>query len=152
MLARVFAEISRVLRPDGKATVVFHAAKAVVWRALMQAYTDAGFGVTLSSVLNKLQDSFKQVISTVSVKGDPLLLLERVANQSPSAAVLSEDESLRIIDELIRRSAESSEEVGEQSVERLYSRYVSRCLEMGMGVSMNADTFYAECRALAVAR
>ncbi len=82
MMCSVFSEIARVLKDHGKATVVFHSAEAVVWRALTKAYQDAGLTVKASSVLDKLQASFKQVVSTVSVKGDPLLLLAKEAKRS----------------------------------------------------------------------
>ncbi len=75
MMENVFTEIGRVLKAEGLATVVFHSAHSEVWRALAQAYTNAGFTVEATSVLDKIQASFKQVVSTVAVKGDPLLLL-----------------------------------------------------------------------------
>jgi adenine-specific DNA methylase len=75
LMGKVFVEMSRVLKPEGLATVVFHSASSSVWRALSAAYGSAGFRVRATSVLDKLQASFKQVVSTVSVKGDPVILL-----------------------------------------------------------------------------
>jgi len=77
MMVAVFAELNRVLRRNGKATVAFHSAKASIWHALTKAYSNAGFSVKASSILDKLQTSFKQTVSEVSVKGDPLFLLDR---------------------------------------------------------------------------
>src|SRR5439155_11892662 len=77
MMATVFAELGRVLKRSGNATIAFHSAKASIWNALTKAYTDAGFAVRASSILDKLQTSFKQTVSEVSVKGDPLFLLDR---------------------------------------------------------------------------
>lgn len=145
MMKSVFNEINRVLKPDGKVTVVFHSAKAEVWSALMNAYSDAGFKIETTSILNKLQSSFKQVVSTVSVKGDPLLLLSKNKSDygSQNDTFTSTDD---IFQEVIEKARESDDK-NERSVQRLYSRYVSRCLELGVSVSLNADIFYKKIRA-----
>lgn len=147
LMARVFAEISRVLASDGKATVVFHSSKAAVWRALMRAYQDAGLTIKVSSVLDKVQTSFKQTVSTVSVKGDPLLLLGK--NGSRKAALRSvEGESKAIINSLLSKARRLEAHHEERTVERLYSRYVSRCLERGVSAILNAEPFYSHVRSL----
>lgn len=137
MMARVFREVSRVLKPGGRATVVFHSAKASVWQSLAEAYLSAGLSVRATSVLDKIQASFKQVVSTVSVKGDPLLLLAK-GNPKGCAALSSTAEE--VADEILRsaRTAKSSE----RDPQRLYSRFVSRCLEIGVSVHMGAKEFY----------
>lgn len=133
MMGDVFQEMARVLKADGMATVVFHSAHSNVWRALVQAYATAGFAVEATNVLDKIQASFKQIVSTVSVKGDPLLLLsKRVAERS---SVIS---NLSIAAEVIR-SAPNGAKLDPQ---RLYSQFVGRCLELGMSVDMGAKTFY----------
>ncbi|GFZ63058.1 hypothetical protein PSE10B_56280 [Pseudomonas amygdali pv. eriobotryae] len=133
MMGDVFQEMARVLKTDGMATVVFHSAHTNVWRALVQAYATAGFAVEATNVLDKIQASFKQIVSTVSVKGDPLLLLsKRVAERSSAIP------SLSIAAEVIR-SAPNGAKLDPQ---RLYSQFVGRCLELGMRVDMGAKTFY----------
>lgn len=145
LMGSVFAEIKRVLKDEGKATVVFHSAKAAVWRALAEAYTRAGLVVKASSVLDKLQVSFKQVVSSVSVKGDPLLLLAK--EQCPPVELsLRADGSEPLMKEVLGRAALEIEESKERTAERLYSRYVSRCLETGIPVTMNAASFYDQVR------
>lgn len=138
MMASVFKDISRVLKPEGLATVVFHSAHSEVWRALAQAYAGAGFTVEATSVLDKIQASFKQVVSTVSVKGDPLLLLSK---RSPDRVVGKT--SATIAEEVIR-DADSSSLVDPQL---LYSRFVGKCLQLGSDVEMDARAFYALARA-----
>ena len=137
MMARVFGEVARVLKPCGKATVVFHSAKASVWQALAEAYLSAGLSVRATSVLDKIQASFKQVVSTVSVKGDPLLLLAKGDPNDRSVSFLTAEE---VVEEILRsaRAAESSE----RNPQRLYSRFVSRCLELGLSVRIGAKEFY----------
>jgi hypothetical protein len=146
IMSAVFKEAMRVLAPDGMATVVFHAGKAEVWSTLQRAYRDAGFEVVATSVLDKLQASFKQVVSTVSVKGDPLLLLTKLAVRTVSK---SPGTHCEIITELIEQ-ARISADPAELEPTRLYSRYVNSCLESGGIVEMNADEFYARVEAAGV--
>ena len=55
LLTTALSEARRILKPGGKATLVFHSASAGVWNALQAAYTDAGFGVERAGVLDKTQ-------------------------------------------------------------------------------------------------
>ena len=137
-MASVFKEISRVLKPEGLATVVFHSAHSEVWRALAQAYATAGFTVEATSVLDKIQASFKQVVSTVSVKGDPLLLLSK---RSPDRTVGKT--SSKIAAEVIREADNGSL----SDPQLLYSQFVGKCLQLGRDVEMDAKAFYALARA-----
>lgn len=134
MMCSVFKDVTRVLKPEGMATVVFHSAHSEVWRALVQAYTTAGFAVEATSVLDKIQASFKQVVSTVSVKGDPLLLLTKRTedrSEAPSSAKIAAD---------VISTAHNGAKLDHQ---RLYSQFVGKCLELGRNVDMDAKTFYA---------
>ena len=58
LMLQIFGEVSRVLKPDGTATVVFHASKPAVWKALGDAFDANGLNVERSSVLDKRQPSF----------------------------------------------------------------------------------------------
>ncbi len=137
MMGAVFKEMARTLKPEGVATVVFHSAHSQIWRALVQAYSEAGFAVEVASVLDKIQASFKQVVSTVSVKGDPLLLLSK----RPIKRTRSKS-SERIAAEIIRKARNGTQ----LDPQRLYSQFVGRCLELGEEVDMDAKTFYALVR------
>lgn len=137
LMVRVFREISRTLKDEGKATVVFHSAKAEVWRALQDAYLESNFNVVLSNVLDKLQGSFKQVTSTVTVKGDPLLLLAKNVAIDRKKRLNLDD----VISKLMQ-SASESDDPKELTPERLYSRLVNMYLEHGEHVPINAADFY----------
>lgn len=146
MMGKVFMELARVLKERGLITLVFHSAKATVWDAMMESYTAAGLSVKASSVLDKLQASFKQVVSDVAVKNDPVFLLAK--GKSPSIIKLPHFAgSEQIVREILSRVEFREQSSKERTVERLYSRYVSRCLEVGVAVSMNANTFYDRMRA-----
>src|SRR5690606_3164128 len=118
MMTQVFREVARVIKPDGLATVVFHSARSAVWQALAAAYQEAGFEVRATSVLDKLQASFKQVVSTVSVKGDPLLLLSRKTRGTEEEAPIALD----IVIADVMRQAQGAEPA-ERNPQRLYSRF-----------------------------
>ena len=136
MLTDALAEANRILCQNGKATLVFHSASAAVWKALQKAYTDAGFCVEHTGVLNKTQGSFKQVTTTGAVKGDPLLLLgtqEREKTEN-TTCVWSVAEELS--------NASLALEPAEQTPQRLYSRLVGHYLIHGAPVPVDANDFY----------
>lgn len=136
MMFNVFSEMARVLKPAGLATVVFHSAYSSVWKALSQAYESAGFGVEATSILDKIQSSFKQIVSKISVKGDPLLLLTKVRGLQIDFKIKPE----QIIEEILQDAlGEKKEELDPQ---RLWSQFVGRCLEVNIDVPMEAREFY----------
>lgn len=82
LLEGSLAEMSRVLKNTGVATLVFHASKADVWNAFERAIHDAGLHVAAASYLDKSQPSFKQVVSPGSVRNDSLVLLTKGGSKS----------------------------------------------------------------------
>lgn len=145
MMEQVFKEISRTLTDEGKATVVFHSSKASVWGALKKAYQNAGFQVKVSSVLDKLQGSFKQVTSKIKVKGDPLLLLTKGSHTPLKIGKKINDDD--VISKLILQASDSNDPK-ELTPERLYARFVAVYLKNNMEVPMNASHFYNKARQL----
>ena len=140
LLARALAEVQRILKPDAKATLIFHSASAEVWGALQSAYTSAGFGVVHASVLNKTQESFKQVTTAGAVKGDPVLLL---AKQSPVET--ETNGSAWAIASRLQIAAAQNLDPDERTVQRLYSRLVAYFLANNQEVPVDADVFYRWC-------
>lgn len=61
LLQASFAEIRRVLKPEGKATIVFQASDPDTWSAVYKAALSAGLSFTDATTLSKGQPSFKQV-------------------------------------------------------------------------------------------
>lgn len=137
LLGTALGEARRILKPDGKATLVFHSASAGVWNALQSAYSDAGFGVERASVLDKTQASFKQVTAAGAVRGDPVLLLGRKADvgaRQPS--------SVWDVAERLRREAALTSSPDELTAQRLYSRLVNHFLTCHQRVPLDAEAFY----------
>jgi 16S rRNA G966 N2-methylase RsmD len=59
LLTEAFTQVGRVVKPDGRVSVVFHNADDKVWSALLSATDRAGLVQTDVSVLNKMQRSMK---------------------------------------------------------------------------------------------
>lgn len=133
MLAAVFGEIQRVLKKEGYAAVVFHAAKAKVWDAFSKAITSADMQVVFSGILDKRQASFKQIVSDGSVQGDPLFLL-----QKKNADVQETMTSVQVLDSVIRDNAHNRS----FDARRCYSVYIGKCFEFGITETMDAKDVY----------
>ena len=134
LLTQVFCEINRVLKPNHYASIAFHAAKAKVWDVFSDAVSRAGLQIVLTNILDKTQASFKQVVSDGSVQGDPLFLLQKSSGKR-QASPLTDGEVLRSLVAEHRSDPEFDNR-------KCYSRYVNRCLELGIDVKMDAKQVY----------
>lgn len=137
LLTTALGEARRILKPGGKATLVFHSATANVWNALRDAYTDAGFGVECAGVLDKTQGSFKQVTANGAVKGDPVLLLGRKAVQE-----IKSIPCVWTVADQLQREAALKLDPDERTAQRLYSRLVNHFLTRHQQVPLDAESFY----------
>lgn len=137
LMREAFAELRRILKPNAKATVVFHSASAAVWNALHRAYEDAGLRVETSSVLDKTQASFKQVTTAGAVKGDPVLLLSRHHTQRRALVT----PVAPVVRDLLRAATMASDRT-EATPQRLYSRFVTHYLARQQEVPLDANRFY----------
>jgi len=146
LLAQVFREAHRILRPGAKATVAFHSTSALVWNAMRDACEQAGFYVDGTSVLDKTQSSFKQVRSLGAVKGDPLILLSKRRSNSSGP----QSEIWAVVDDLLSHAQRSGDQI-ETSPQRLYSRLVGHFLSTGQDVPIDARDFYRQFKERQVA-
>ncbi|MFH0853726.1 MAG: DNA methyltransferase [bacterium] len=145
LMSDVFQEITRVLKDDGTATVVFHSAQADVWRSLQAACSAANLRIELSGVLDKLQSSFKQANSEISVKGDPLFLLSKMNTEKDCIYKYADIEV--ILSQLLKKAVKA-EDCKERTPERLYSRFVSYCMKNDISITMDAPEFYGRAKTL----
>lgn len=135
LLSAIFAETSRVMKPDANATVVFHSAHVDVWRALTRSLDLAGLGVKAANVLDKTQGSFKQVSQHVSVSGDPLILLRKnVGEDSWAERAMPDVADLIIADQAI---VSASRRDGQHA----FSRFVAASLVRGEPITLGAREF-----------
>lgn len=142
LMKQVFREIGKVLKDDGKLSLVFHSAKAEIWQALVSAFENNGFKVSLSSILDKVQGSFKQVTSSIKVQGDPLLLLTKSDRKKNGVVINGHSKEHKIIRSIVENAFIHSNNINERKPERLFSRYVNACLESGIPVTKDAKQFY----------
>jgi DNA modification methylase/rubredoxin len=70
LMTSCFNEAYRVLKPGRWMTVEFSNTKANVWNSIQTALIEAGFIVTNVSALDKIQKSFKAVMTPTAVKQD----------------------------------------------------------------------------------
>ncbi|NLW56998.1 MAG: DNA methylase [Firmicutes bacterium] len=132
MMTKVFTEMNRVLKDGAQATVIFHSSKTEVWEAFVRSVAAANFVVKETSFLNKTQASFKQVVSKVSVQGDPVILL---AKGRPKTA---DPRAISTLDEAIQSSYERKI----KDTRLIYTRYLTSCLEKGVPIEMGAKEAY----------
>lgn len=143
-MKQVFGEIGKVLKDDGKLSLVFHSAKAEIWQALVSAFENNGFKVSLSSILDKVQGSFKQVTSSIKVQGDPLLLLTKSDGKKNGVVINGHSKEHKIIklEVLLKTPLFTLIISMRESQSAFFSRYVNACLESGIPVSKDAKQFY----------
>ena len=131
------SESRRILKDEGKMTLVFHSATAEIWNALQNAYQEAGLSVECAGVLDKTQGSFKQVTTAGAVRGDPVLLLGKQTARKNRVV-----EDVWHVAEQIRMRAVAAPDPVEQTVQRLYSRLITFYLANNQPVPVDADAFY----------
>ena len=134
LLMQVFSEINRVLKPTHYASIVFHAAKAKVWGAFSEAVTGAGLQIVLTNILDKTQASFKQVVSDGSVQGDPLFLLKKSSTRKHVSQLTDEDVLRSLLTDHMSDPGFDNR--------TCFSRYVNRCMKLGVDVKMDAKQVY----------
>jgi 16S rRNA G966 N2-methylase RsmD len=139
LMTRVLAEVERVMKPAAQMTLIFHSAHASIWQALMSALADARLAIREASVLDKVQASFKQVAGGHSVKGDAAILVRKDQGGEKRQ---QGDISLDTILESVVVAARDSPHRIERSKERLFSRFVTACLKVGVPVPIDAGQFY----------
>lgn len=138
LLSAAFCEAYRILKSDGKATVVFHSSKADIWNALLHALNAAGFGIERTGVLDRVQATFKDVATTGSVRGDSVLLLNKKKRGNPTTRVR---QNVWRIAEQLCISAREGDGPRKQTAERLYSRLVAYYLSHNERVPIDEDEF-----------
>lgn len=143
MMTDVMKEIERVLKKSGRLTLVFHSARSEIWKSLTQAYLAAGLYVETTSILDKIQDSFKQVVSTVSVKGDPLILLSK---EKRGASNLDLEKKSKELMNLVIEEIDNKKLRKTKGIEHAYSMFINKCLESGTPINVDAKEFYTFVR------
>ena len=138
LMEAVFKRMSEILKDEGFCTLVFHSAKAEIWRAIIKAYKNSGFTVCKASILDKVQKTFKQTNSNVIVKGDPILLLEKNSNKIVKNTLYKNDKE--IAQELLSKYKINL--IDKEISTKLFSNYITTCIENGLEITLDAKYFF----------
>lgn len=137
LMNSVFTQISSKLKNTGLCTLVFHSAKAEVWGAIIKSYSNNGLVVSRTSILDKIQTTFKQTNSNVIVKGDPIILLQKTNSPARHSAYKND---IEVAEHLLQRIEE--EISGKEISTRLFSKYIITCIQNNLKITLDAKYFF----------
>jgi adenine-specific DNA methylase len=144
LLEHSFAEIRRVLKPGGRATVIFQATDPAVWRAIQGAAAEAGLRLVEASSLDKGQPSFKQIKGRGGervAEADVILTFERGAAGAAAPAPGATEPSAPAV---LRAALEEAGEAGSPpSAGKLYASVNARLLSSGASEILSYDALLA---------
>lgn len=137
LMNSVFGQISRKMKANASCTLVFHSAKSIIWRALVNAYKKSGLYSVKASILDKKQPSFKQTNSNVTVKGDPLILLKKEDEKVVSNENFHNDKELA---QFLRKQAKTP--YNKDIAVKTFSKYIMMCIENNFTITLDAKYFF----------
>lgn len=145
-MTAAFGQMYQALKPGRWITVEFHNTKAAVWNAIQEALARAGFLVAQVTVLDKQQDSFKQVTAPGAVKNDLVInaYKPRAGFTQRFVSTAGQDQEANFVRQHLQQLPLAAN--AERSREMLYSKYLAYYVQHGYQVAYNGDQFY---RALA---
>lgn len=137
LMTSVFRQISSKMKLTASCTLVFHSAKSAIWRALVDAYKQSGLFSVRTSILDKVQPSFKQTNSNVTVKGDPLILLKKDAEQVAFNEIFHNDQEIALF---LREQAPTP--YNKDIAVKTFSKYIMMCIEHNYSITLDAKYFF----------
>ena len=137
LMTAVFEQISRTMKPAASCTLVFHSAKSAIWRALVDAYKESGLSSIKASILDKVQPSFKQTNSSVTVKGDPLILLKKENEEILHNKTFGDDKELA--KHLVKQAPIP---YNKDVAIKTFSKYIMMCIENNFTITLDAKYFF----------
>lgn len=150
LMTGCFKEFSRVLKPGRWMTVEFSNSSNEVWASLQEALTAAGFVVADTRVLDKTQNSFRQVTAVNAVKQDLMISCYKPEAETAAAVASSSGASVwTFVAEhlkhlpIVDAAGPSVRAVRERHQDRIYHRVVAYYVSAGLPVPMTAGEFYA---------
>ena len=140
LMTNVFGGLQKVMKNNSLCTLVFHSAKSEVWQSIISSYKNNGFKAIRTSILDKKQASFKQTNSTITVKGDPLILLENLHSFEKTKLPVTDDKAIA---ERVLKDFSNMPSSKEKS-EWMFSTYITACIESGVKINLDAQFFFDE--------
>ena len=151
LMTNCFSEFYRILKPGRWMTVEFHNSQNSVWNAIQESLQRAGFIVADVRILNKKQDSFKQIKSLGAVKQD-LVISAYKPKESFQREFISRQGTVQTAWDFVRQHLEKLPVVVQKNnkieviVERqsflLFDRMVAYHIVSGISIPLDAADFY----------
>lgn len=151
LMTKCFSEYYRILKPGRWMTVEFHNSKNAVWNAIQESLLRAGFIIADIRTLDKKHNSFKQVVSSVTIKQD-LIISAYKPRESLKEDMLSkagsEDTAWAFVREhlsklpVVVQKNEMIEVISERQSFLLWDRMVAYHIMQGIPVPIDATDFY----------
>ena len=133
LLAGVFAECKRVLKPGGRMTVVFNNSSQRIWQAITSAIARADFSIEASYVLDKKHPTSKQ-LTAANVPGVDIALECSSGAPGQAPRLATDDELTEAVREALRELAIPTER-------QVFARVISRLASSGAVPSLDYDSF-----------
>ncbi len=151
LMTECFKEYYRVLKPGRWMTVEFHNSKNAVWNSIQEGLLRAGFVLADIRTLDKKHNSFKQVVSNVTIKQDLIISAYKPKNElkellidkagSPETAWAFVREHLSHVPVVVVKN-NAIEIINERQGYLLFDRMVAYHIMQGIPVPLDATDFY----------
>lgn len=142
LMYKSFSEFYRILKPNRWITVVFHNSKASVWNAIQHSLSKAGFIVAQVTVLDKQQETFKQMTAPGSAKNDLIINAYKPQGKFEERFLKTAGEGMEV--EFVKQQFNHLpiEPNIERTEQMLYSKMLAHYVENGFKIEYNAINFY----------
>jgi predicted RNA methylase len=147
-----FADYYRVLKPGRWITVEFHNSNNAIWRAIQESLGLAGFIVADVRVLDKKLKTFKQIVTSSTMKQDLVISAYKPRGVLTQQLQLEESgvegawqfvgEHLRNVPVFVGR-VNCAEVVAERTPHMLYDRMIAFFVQRGIAVPLSGPEFMA---------
>lgn len=148
LIKNAFSEYYRILKPGHWMTVEFSNTSAAIWNSIQHSLTSAGFTVSVVRGLDKKQGSYNAQTSSTAVKQDLVISCYKSSDYVMSKLISYSDSSVwDFIDEhLVHLPIANINEnrlttIIERSPKILYDRLISKCVENGISIPLDAHEF-----------
>lgn len=151
LMTQCFKEYNRVLKPGRWMTVEFHNSKNAVWNSIQEGLLKAGFVIADIRTLDKKHNSFKQVVSNVTIKQDLIIsaykpknglqnIMHAEAGSNETAWAFVREHLSHVPAVVIKNGM--IERCNERQAYLLFDRMVAYHIMQGIPVPLDATDFY----------
>lgn len=142
LMEKAFKEYYRVLKPKRWITVEFHNSRSDIWNSIQSSLLKAGFIVSSVSILDKVQETFKQMTSSNAVKSDLAISAFKPSRDFEERFLKQGGNNLELdfIEQFL--SMQPTQPVLERTDKMLYSKMLAYYIQHGYEIRYDAKSFY----------